>query len=213
MSKFYIEEFPTSPAAIKMLRRVSPIYGDSYVAKWLYQVMGIEWDEVEEIIGSLRDQVFTQRVTWGIEYQEYKYSIVPDNSLTLEERRARLYRKRTKKYPLNPKMVEKYLHDGWGFNVEVDETRASGYIYINVPHDMPKRFMAMLADLRNLKPSHLVLKFEIPRNGVSKIWYGFVTGRVGEMALLPNLTILEDPDAFTGKVGMFRAGRSHVGME
>ena len=32
----------TSPTAEKMLKRVSPIYDDSYVGLWIFQAIGIE---------------------------------------------------------------------------------------------------------------------------------------------------------------------------
>lgn len=42
MSKFDIDKFPESEAAKRMLSRISPIYDNSYVGKWLYEVMGRE---------------------------------------------------------------------------------------------------------------------------------------------------------------------------
>ena len=38
-----LENFPTSPAAKRMMKTVSPIYDKSYVAKWIFQVMGLEY--------------------------------------------------------------------------------------------------------------------------------------------------------------------------
>ena len=40
-----LEHFPTSQSAQRMMSRISPIYGKSYVGKWLFQVMGLEWDD------------------------------------------------------------------------------------------------------------------------------------------------------------------------
>lgn len=43
-------------------------------------------------------------------------------------------------------------------------------------------------------------------------YIGHVRGRVGDASITADTSIVEDPDAFTGKVGLFRAGRSHAGM-
>lgn len=172
MSKFDIERFPTSESAKKMLRRVSPIYGNSYVGKWLYQVMGLEWDEASAIIKSLRDQNFTQKVTWGIEYQEYKYSIEPDDSLSLEERRARLYRRKTEKYPLNPRRCELYFENGWGMVVDVDETYDYGIIKLSFVSQILNTVVEAIKDFRRIKPSHLSLKLESRREVDTAIYVG-----------------------------------------
>ena len=158
MSSIDIDYFPTSTTAKRMLSRVSPIYSNAYVAKWLYQVMGIEIDEAWKIVKELRDQAFTSTVTWGITYQEYKYSINPDNTLTLDERRARLHRKKTTKYPMNPGRIEKYMEDDWGMKCEIDETYAAGVFLIAILQDDDNNLRSMLKDLKEIKPSHLSWK-------------------------------------------------------
>ena len=155
-SSFDIERFPTSDTAQRMLSRVSPIYENSYIVKWLYEIMGVEFDEARKIIQELGDQMFTQTVTWGIAYQEHKYSIEPDESLSLEERRARLYRKKTAGAPVSPRRLEKYIADLWGITVDLDETYASGRFLISILKDDKGNLREMLKDLREQAPSHLV---------------------------------------------------------
>lgn len=155
-SSFDIERFPTSDTAQRMLSRVSPIYENSYIIKWLYEVMGIEFDEARKIIQELGDQMFTQTVTWGIAYQEHKYSIEPDEFLSLEERRARLYRKKTAGTPVSPRRLEKYIADLWGITVDLDETYAPGRFLITILKDDKGNLREMLKDLREQAPSHLV---------------------------------------------------------
>ena len=172
MSKFDIEKFPTSETAKRMLRRVSPIYGNAYTAKWLYQVMGMEWDEARDIILSLREQAFTQTVTWGIEFQEHKYSITPDDTLSLEERRARLYRRKTKKYPLNPRRAEMYFENGWNTVVDIDETVDYGYLKLTIISGILENIVDAIKDFRRIKPSHLILLVECTREVDSTIYVG-----------------------------------------
>ncbi len=169
MSKFSLDNFPTSKTGKEMLHRVSPIYDNSYVAKWLYQVMGMELDEVKTLFAEMREQVFTTTVTWGIEYQEHKYSILPDDKLTLEERRARLYRKKIHKYPLNPKRIEIYFKDAWNMDVEVDETARPGYIDIDFASNRQFDIVSAVRDFIKLKPSHLSLYMHTSITGESSI--------------------------------------------
>ena len=58
MAEFDIEKFPTSPTAKQMLSRVSPVYTSSYIAKWLYEVMGRELDEARTLFIELIKQRF-----------------------------------------------------------------------------------------------------------------------------------------------------------
>lgn len=214
MSKFDIEKFPESKTGKRMVSRVSPVYQNSYVAKWLYQVMGLEMDEAKEIVESLREQAFTETVTWAIECQEHKYSIVPDESLTLEERRARLKRRTSQKFPMNPGVLEKYIKNNWDIVVDIDETVDYGYIYLNYLNDIPPTVNDMIKDLRRIKPSHLTLAHQIEReirfDGDDTIRYGFANLVDGQVRLgienPPDAVLQYLTEAFTGSSGRRTVG-------
>lgn len=150
-----LDKFPTSETALRMLHNVSPIYQNSYYGKWLYQVMGLELDDVWKVVKELREQAFTQTVTWGIEMQELKYSIEPNDNLSLAERRARLYRKKVQKFPISPGRLENYIKNTWDVDVDLDETYAPGVFLIEIQRDDEGNLHAMLKDLKEIKPSHL----------------------------------------------------------
>ena len=63
---FKLETFPTSESAKKMLSYVSQeFYEKSYIGKWLFQVMGLEYDTAREVVEQLPKQFFPETATWG----------------------------------------------------------------------------------------------------------------------------------------------------
>ena len=63
-----LEGFPTSPYGADMLECIDSggFYKDSYVGKWLFQVMGLEYDDALSIVGELPRQMFPETATWGL---------------------------------------------------------------------------------------------------------------------------------------------------
>lgn len=56
-----------SESGNRMIDTVSPIYEESYVGCWMYEIMGREYDKLWDIIKSLPSQLFPESVTWAIE--------------------------------------------------------------------------------------------------------------------------------------------------
>ena len=157
MTGWEIDNIITSPTGQRMIKRVSPIYDNSVFMKFFYQGEGSEYDKIRNYFLTLREQSFTKTVDWGIELQERKYSIIPDDSLTLEERRARLKIKLQNKYPLNPAILERIAHDDFNVKVTLDETSQPGYITINAKNIGIQSAMKFVNWLVDEKPAHLML--------------------------------------------------------
>ena len=117
-----LENFPTSEAAVRMLDSVSNgFYDKSYVGKWMYQVMGLEMDEVRKIFTELPYQAFPETATWGLRYHEQKYVLPVRENLPYEERRKYIYNKRDIRTPMNPYRMEVILGNTIGRKVHVDD--------------------------------------------------------------------------------------------
>ena len=114
---FDIEKFPNNEIAQKMLERVSPIYENSYVGKWLFEVMGIEMAEARALIESLKNQCFPATATWGLRYWEERYGISPDEKRDIKERRAAVIARQTRAEALSPAALEDILESLTGRNV------------------------------------------------------------------------------------------------
>lgn len=125
--KFDLENFPTSEAGKRMLESVSAeFYAKSYVAKWLYQVMGMEWDEIRVKIDELPAQFFPETATWGLKYHEIMWHLPVREDLSYEERRQLIAAKETEKKPVTPAMMEEYVSNATGFNVVISDYHDPG---------------------------------------------------------------------------------------
>lgn len=126
--KFNIEDFPASESALKMLSYVTKgFYDRSYVGKWLYQVMGLEYDDVMLVLKSLPDQIFPETATWGLAYHEMKWGLPVRENLTYVERRKLICQKRDYKASMVPHTMEKYLEQATGFEVHIADIHDPGY--------------------------------------------------------------------------------------
>lgn len=135
MEKFDLENFPTSESAKKMLSYVSDgFYDESYVGKWIFQVMGIEYDKGLEIVTDLPAQFFPETATWGLMYHEIKWGLPVRLNLSYEERRRLIYQKRDYRAPMTPYRMEKYLEDATGFEVHIADVNDPGEYGFVPPH-------------------------------------------------------------------------------
>ncbi len=124
---FVVENFPTSESANRMLRYVTEgFYEKSYVGKWLYQVMGMEYDSASEVFEELAAQLFPETATWGLMYHEMKWGLPVRQNLSYEERRRLIYRKRDYRSPMTPRRMEIYLENAMNFEVHVADCNDPG---------------------------------------------------------------------------------------
>lgn len=125
--KFDFEHFPTSKSAKKMMGYVTEgFYDRSYVGKWLFQVMGMEYDTVRKMVENLGEQFFPETATWGLMYHELKWGLPIRENLSYEERRKLIYQKRDCRSPITPYRLEIYLENATGFKVHVADCHDKG---------------------------------------------------------------------------------------
>ncbi len=182
MTEYELEHMPHSSTGQRMLSRVSPIYDKSLFMKDFYEAVGTAFDEVRKFFETLREQNFTTQVTWGIEYLEHKYSIVPDRSLSLEERRARLKIKTTPHRPLNPAVLEKAARDLFDIEIFLDESTA-GYITFEVEFTDFERVEKFIKYLLVEKPAHLMLRVIMHRKIETEIFVGTAVHEHGKIKI------------------------------
>ena len=168
---FDIEKFPISPSALRMLEYVSPVYDRSYVAKWLYQVMGLELDQVRQIFEELPLQITPDTATWGLRYWEDLYEIPVDETIDLETRREAVLRRRTLRGPLNPARLETMIRTTFGYDAVVTENTAPYTFRVDV-EDLTDNWRRFLAWLAQIKPSHLAADVTFLLNPAQTVYAG-----------------------------------------
>lgn len=141
--KIDLENFPTSQSAQNMLATVTPgFYDQSYVGKWLYQVMGLEFDEAERLIAEeLPLQFFPETATWGLMYHELKWGLPVRDCLSYDERRKLIYEKRDQRAPMTPYRIETMLANVTGFWANIADIHDGGKYGYKVSH--PNTFIAV----------------------------------------------------------------------
>lgn len=141
--KIDLENFPTSQSAQNMLATVTPgFYDQSYVGKWLYQVMGLEFDEAERLIAEeLPLQFFPETATWGLMYHELKWGLPVRDYLSYDERRKLIYEKRDQRAPMTPYRIETMLANVTDFLANIADIHDGGKYGYKVSH--PNTFIAV----------------------------------------------------------------------
>lgn len=190
---------PQSPTGKRMLKRISPIYDNSIFMKCFVEGVGEEYDKIRTYFETLRDQSHTSTVTWAIEAQEHRYSIVPDDSLTLEQRRARLKIKLQAKRPLNPAILEKYAKDNYGIDIYLDEQSKPGIISITLEdYSKAAKFIKWLLIE---KPAHLDILVTIYKCVKFPLYVGIGQYRRGRISIGSLETVTRDADKIIDRLG------------
>lgn len=152
-----LENFPKNRIAQKMLKTVTNgWYGNSYVGKWLFEVIGQEMEDAAEIVESLPLQVFPETATWGIMYHEILYGLPVNQGSSLEERRAAVIKKRNMRAPLNPEKLEEWIYLTMEVRVHIIEN-VKPYTFRIQFEDMDFAYSLseLFRQIRSVKPSHL----------------------------------------------------------
>lgn len=129
---FDLESFPTRELARDMMGMISPIYDNSYVGKWIFEVMSVPLSLAQDTINELREQAFPETATWSLPYWEQSYGLPTNEALSIEERRSRVISKRNYRKPMNPARIEMLLKEVCGRDVKLIENTAPHTFEISV---------------------------------------------------------------------------------
>lgn len=92
----------TSETGRDFAGQVAPIYGDSFIGLWLFQVMGAEWDAVRKWCREIGPQTVPHTATWSLDFWEQEYGIPKDPAMGTAQRRKRILSYMRDRAPMNP---------------------------------------------------------------------------------------------------------------
>lgn len=151
-----MREILTNKKAQEIIDYVSPIYGESYVALWLFQANGTVLDEICDFYINLRYEPMPATTTILLPYWEEHYAIPRDDSLTIEQRRQRLVAHISSRGPCNPTVLENVVSAALGgVKVEIYENISKNTFLVNVREPVKDLKPAEIV-LDERKPAHLI---------------------------------------------------------
>ena len=144
--------------AQKIIDYVSPIYGNSYVALWLYEAIGTVLSKVCMIAEKLRDETNPITTELLMDCWEIEYGIHKDSSLTMEQRRVRLLQKIRDRSPCNPDRLAEAVSSVLGVPVSIDERVKKNTFRVNIMGSAPDfdKLLHAIEVLNKKKPAHLI---------------------------------------------------------
>ena len=158
-----LRDLITSHTAERFLQMVTAgFYDRSWLALWLLETIGREYDDMDRWTEELRLEAFPSTCTWSIAIWEFVYGIEPDDSLPLEYRRQRILLRRQVRAPINPARIAYRLSMVTGLPVVVTEFVAPYTFRVEIDESSIWSgtggffdFQIALRLLKQIKPSHL----------------------------------------------------------
>ena len=149
--------------AQKIIDYVSPIYGDSYVALWIYEAIGVALSEIVTIAEKLRYEANPMTTTLLMDYWEDHYGLHRDSRRTMEERRERLLEKIRFRAPCNPEKLAKAMERVLEVPVEITERVAKNTFQVEIMDTVADfgKLLHALSVLEKRKPAHLIYRVNV----------------------------------------------------
>ena len=192
---FDLDNFPTRRAAKEMMSMISPIYNRSYVAKWIFEVIGFAFSLAEDTVDEFQQEEFPATCTWTIDYWEDMYSIPHDYSLTLQQRRDNLCRRIYSRNPMNPARICQLVLERTGITIDIEENVDLNMFGIKVTGVNPEsNFNDLFKIINELKQSHIGYRTTIVCDmGTAGLWTGCFVKR--HIKRYSTSYTIEDPDS------------------
>lgn len=158
----------TNERAQQVIDWVPPVYGNSYVALWIFQAMGIIMGDIRQLACDLRFETSPVTSVLLLDYWERHYNIPTDPTLTIEQRQLRLEAKTTTRGPCNPARLEMAVSSALGgVGVEITENVAKNTFLVNI-REAVSDFTPAVAVLERMKPSHLIYQIRVATQTVAE---------------------------------------------
>lgn len=156
-----------SPTAQQIIDWVSPIYGESYVALWIYEAIGEVLQEIEEIAEKLKTEGNPLTAELLLDEWEDYYRIPRDPTLTTAQRQQRIVDLIRMRGPCNPTVLANAVSVALGgVPVEITENIAKNTFLVNI-REVIDSINPVVAVLEQRKPAHLIYQIQVATQTVS----------------------------------------------
>ena len=153
-----LSNFPTKESAKQMLSMVSPIYDNSYVGKWIFEIMGLYFDEIMKLIKGLRDELNPETATWTLPYWAEEYGVDTDQDEDIV--RSEVTAKHKGGYPMNPERIRRIAEKLTGRVCDIAELNGTGIFEIIIKQGAdPVPWRTVIEGLDKRKQAHLSYRF------------------------------------------------------
>ena len=194
-----LENFPYSESGRRMMSYLTQngFYDNSYVGKWIFEVMGQEWDKVMEIFDTFPLQGFPETCTWSLKYFEQQFGLYAVG--TFEERKQALLKKITNIAPFNPEKIRLCIEELSGIDldrIQIVEYPEKFLIEIKImtfDDDKPECNSAK-EYLNDIKPAHLLMLFVLYLNNAISVSVNIES----KLEITSNCDINQEVSAMTG---------------
>lgn len=162
-----MQEILTNEKAQEIIDYVSQIYGDSYVALWIFQAIGTVMGEVYTMAEQLCYETNPATADLLLDYWEDHYGIARNPALSKEQRQASLIAKTQSRGPCNPKALENAVSAALGgVEVEITENVAKNTFLVNI-REVVDSINPAVAVLERMKPAHLIYQIRVATQSVT----------------------------------------------
>lgn len=158
----------TNEKAKEIIDYVSPIYGESYVALWIFQAIGVVMGEIYDIADALRYETSPVTSDLLLDYWERRYGVLYDPELTNEQRRSNLATKTQSRGPCNPARLEAAISNALGgVKVEITENVAKNTFLVNI-RELVDDITPAVAVLERMKQAHRIYRIQVATQTVAE---------------------------------------------
>ena len=170
-----------------MFDSISPVYKNSIIMKSLFEAIGMEFDNLDNLIEDVKLQLFPQTATWGLKYWEERCGLPTNTDEPLLERRNKVIAKLQSKHIMNPKRMAMVLQKYTGADIKVLENTAPYTFEIDLigRTTFPKSLEQLYQTVRKIKPSHLAVNYKLISITNSNAYFGAVSQCGEEVSVYP----------------------------
>ena len=159
-----IEQLVTSPAALRALDYVSPVYANASTILKVLNAIGEETDELVGWIERISKEMIPAECTWALPYWEMEYGIIPGVG-TVAERRKRISKRVSEKLPSNPARLRVLAEQISGGPARLDDDIEDKTIRIYLSSAYDANIKKTVEDeVGRRKPAHLTLEIDFEQS-------------------------------------------------